>query len=294
MFDALVVLDIRNDAIVRIDPRAGSVTVAVADAGHFPDGLVYDPTADRLYWTTMGKPTSKGAVKDFSAPNGSIESVTLHSGTRETVLPEGALTTGKQLALNAGRLYWADREGCKVSTVEVGGGPVTDLIVNRPLGKMAQCVGIAITATDLYWTQKGPAKGGKGRILRAGREIPAGESAASRTDIETLWRDLPEPIDLWADLVNGYLYWTDRGAKPNGNTLNRAPIPARGESGAPPRILAGGFHEAIGLTVDIAEDTVYVCDLGGTVRAVAADGSSERVVARCDDRAFTGMAGIAG
>ena len=45
----------------------------------------------------------------------------------------------------------------------------------------------------LHWTQKGPANGGKGRIFRAGLEIPAGQTAANRTDIEVLWNSLPSP-----------------------------------------------------------------------------------------------------
>ena len=45
----------------------------------------------------------------------------------------------------------------------------------------------------LHWTQKGPANGGKGRIFRAGLEIPAGQTAANRTDIDVLWNSLPGP-----------------------------------------------------------------------------------------------------
>lgn len=47
-----------------------------------------------------------------------------------------------------------------------------------------------------YWTQKRISKGGKGRIFRANIEMPNGESAASRSDIEMLFSGLPEAIDL--------------------------------------------------------------------------------------------------
>lgn len=81
----------------------------------------------------------------------------------------------------------------------------------------------------LYWTQKGPAKGGRGR---PGLEIPAGETAADRSDVEVLWDNLPGPIDL--QVRGDWLYRTDRVAGPEGNTLNRASIPAAGEKGTGP------------------------------------------------------------
>nr|MDT0526532.1 hypothetical protein [Streptomyces sp. DSM 41633] len=129
------------------------------------------------------------------------------------------MTTGKQLTTDqSGTLYWGDREGCRVSCARTDGTGLTDLVVNtRDDSWLQECVGVAVTSEHLYWTQKGPAKGGRGRILRAGLAIPAGESAESRTDIEVLWDHLPEPIDL--EIVGGWLYWTDRGAPPAGNTL---------------------------------------------------------------------------
>ena len=75
------------------------------------------------------------------------------------------------------------------------------------------CVGITLDPKrgKMYWTQKGPDKGNKGRIFRANIEIPKGENAANRGDIEVLFDGLPEPIDLELDLKNRILYWTDRG-----------------------------------------------------------------------------------
>ena len=49
------------------------------------------------------------------------------------------------------------------------------------------CVGITIDLErkQIYWTQKGPTKGNKGRLFRAGLEIPKGETAANRSDIHS-------------------------------------------------------------------------------------------------------------
>jgi hypothetical protein len=145
-----------------------------------------------------------------------------------------------------------------VSRVRVDGTGLTDLVVNAGDSSLLQeCVGVAVDPVrgHLYWTQKGPAKGGQGRIFRAGLEIPSGETASDRTDIEVLWEHLPEPIDL--EIRGDWLYWTDRGAPPKGNTLNRAPVPASGEKGTDPEVLADGFREAIGLAVDVSSDVIW-------------------------------------
>jgi hypothetical protein len=72
------------------------------------------------------------------------------------------------------------------------------------------CVGITVDVErrQIYWTQKGPDKAGKGRIFRAGTEKPNDKSATTnRTDIEVLFDGLPEPIDdLDLDLNRHMLY----------------------------------------------------------------------------------------
>lgn len=303
MFQALLVLDLGNCTIARIDLADGSVTTVVGDAGAVPDGIAYDEAAGRIYWTTMGAPDFDPALPldddnfDFSPKNGSLESAAIDGSDRRQVLPIGALTTGKQLDADfaAGQLYWSDREGRRVSRVGVDGTGLTDLVVNPATGdKAEECVGIAVdpAGNALYWTQKGPAKGGRGRIFRANLVVPEGETAATRTDIEVLWDHLPEPIDLWLDTADRYLYWTDRGAEPAGNTLNRAPIPEPGKTGSAPEILARGFAEAIGLAVDLEAGFAYVTDLGGNVRAVALDGSSESVIAKFEGQSLTGIVGV--
>ena len=101
------------------------------------------------------------------------------------------------------------------------------------------CVGITIDPErkQVYWTQKGPDNGGRGRIFRANIEIPQGQTAADRTDIEVFFDGLPEPIDLELDLKNRVLYWTDRGDPPRGNTVNRAPIDVKPTAGVLPEIV---------------------------------------------------------
>src|ERR1700747_1754691 len=197
----------------------------IVTGGRIPDGIVVDVKAGQIYWTNMGIPTKN---------DGSIERADLDGQNRKKIVPEGGTFTPKQLHLEkkAGKLYWCDREGMRVMRCNLDGSNIETLVDSSkgdtPPGtdETKVCVGITVDPDrgQIYWTQKGPPNAGKGRIFRAKIEIPKGETAANRTDIDTLFDGLPEPIDLELDLKNRFLYWTDRGDAPRGNTVNRAPL----------------------------------------------------------------------
>lgn len=284
MFEGLLALGIRNGTIVRVALPGGAVeTVYTDEAGASPDGVLVE--GGRIFWTTMGRPVrdperTGEAGLDYSARTGGVHSIRTDGTDRRDLVAPGAMTTGKQLASDgAGRLYWGDREGCRVSSVRTDGTGLHDLVVNSPEpDRLAECVGVAVDPARryLYWTQKGPAKGGRGRILRAGLDLPPGATPEDRDDIETLWDGLPEPIDL--EIVGDTLYWTDRGAAPDGNSLNRAPLPAAGGRGGAPEILARGFDEAIGLAVDATAGLAYVSDRGGRIWRAPLDGRAPEIL----------------
>jgi hypothetical protein len=265
----------------------GSDKVAIASGGRVPDGVAVDPQAGHVYWTNMGVP-------DLN--DGSIERCDFDGRNRVTIIPQGVTHTPKQMLLDRTnrKLYWADREGMRMMRANFDGTKVEVLVVsgdpevNR--GDATKwCVGVALDQArgQLYWTQKGSDNAGQGRILRAGIEIPAGETAANRTDIE-VWRDgLPEPIDLEFDPASRVLYWTDRGDPPAGNTLNRAPVDA--PASEPPKILIDHLMEAIGLALDVTGGRLFVTDLGGSVYEAGLDGSNERVLAMAQGN-LTGVA----
>ncbi len=141
-------------------------------------------------------------------------------------------------------------------------------------------MGIAVDATGghIYWTQKGPEKAGKGRLFRAGIDIPVGDSPANRSDIEILYESLPEPIDLDLDLDKRLIYWSDRGEGPRGNSINRAPMDA-GPAGRPaPELLLNGLNEAIGLSLDLAGSRMFFTDLSGSIYSADIDGSRKKAL----------------
>ncbi|MGL6234381.1 MAG: hypothetical protein ACRC20_03470 [Segniliparus sp.] len=291
----LIVLNPGAGEIQSVETATGFATTLVAGTGEVPDGVVVDKARGVFYWTNMGVPagSAPGAAltektASFHAANGSLERASLDGSGRTTVLPAGSFVTGKQLVADfaAGKLYFSDREGLRVLRANLDGSELEVLVQNgdhtvpeEQRDILRHCVGVAVDPAGghLYWTQKGPSKGGAGRIFRAPLAAPA--DPARRDDIETLWENLPEPIDLYLDLGAGEIYWTDRGARPEGNTFNRAPIPAVGEKGVAPTILASEFREAIGVDRDEATGAFYVTDLGGDIREVDPARGIDRLVA---------------
>jgi hypothetical protein len=100
----------------------------------------------------------------------------------------------------------------------------------------------------------------------------------NRRDIELLYDNLPDPIDLDLDPVNRTLYWTDRGDPPRGNTVNRAPMDPEAENGKEPEILFSDLMEGIGLALDLKGGRMFITDFGGSVYSANLDGSNRKTL----------------
>jgi DNA-binding beta-propeller fold protein YncE len=257
-----------------INPDGSGKTVIV-DGCPVPDGVAVDVEAGHIYWTNMGVPATN---------DGSIERVDLDGGNRTTIVPTGDTYTPKQLHFDAAarKLYWGDREGMRVMRCDLDGSNVETLVQTGQgddrRDETNWCVGVTVdhVGGHLYWTQKGPSDAGLGRILRAGIDVPVGESASRRSDVEVVFKDLPEPIDLEIDHTTRILYWTDRGDPPLGNTVNRARLDDIGRS--EPEIVATHLMEGIGIALDPAHNRMFVTDLAGTIYVAALDGSGHRPI----------------
>jgi len=273
----LFVLELSGGRIHSMNPDGSSRKIIVSDC-HLPDGIVVDVEAGHIYWTNMGVPNLN---------DGSIERADLDGGNRKVIVPQGVTFTPKQLHLEkrSGKLYWCDREGMRVMRANLDGSNVETLVQTGEgeddrRDATRWCVGITIDPEhgQLYWTQKGSDNSGLGRILRAGIDIPKGEDAANRTDIEVWLDDLPEPIDLELDLKSRILYWTDRGNPPLGNTVNRSSIDAPATDELAPEIILSDLMEGIGIALDIPGNRMFVTDFGGSVYTAKLDGSEKRVL----------------
>jgi len=253
----------------------GSDSKTLVAGCRLPDGIAVDLGAGHLYWTDMGVPDRN---------DGKIERADLDGGNRKTIIPAGATFTPKQIHLDRKnrKLYWSDREGMRVMRSNLDGSRIETLVAagcgeSDRSNPSNWCVGITVD-TDrghIYWTQKGPQKGGRGRIFRANIEIPAGQTAVNRRDITVLFDGLPEPFDLELDLENRRLYWTDRGDPPHGNTVNCTAIDGKVSQ----KIVLNHLMEGIGIALDVAGDRMFVTDLAGSVYSARLNGAEKKLLA---------------
>src|SRR5271155_5810431 len=274
----LFLLDLSDDCVVSLNPDGADRKVIVTEC-RYPDGIAVDVVAGHIYWTNMGNPT---------ANDGSIERADLDGQNRQTIVPQGGTFTPKQLQLErkSGKVYWCDREGMRLMRANLDGSNIETLVDTsrgdpRPGPDATKwCVGVAIDVDGgkVYWTQKGPDNAGKGRLFRAGIDVPTGQTASDRADIEVLYDGLPEPIDLELDLNNRVMYWTDRGDPPRGNTVNRAPMDADAKGRPAPEIVFTHLMEGIGIALDLKGDRMFITDFGGDVLSAKLDGSDKKVL----------------
>src|SRR5437879_10616033 len=179
----LFVLDLSDGRILSMKTDGSDRRVLVSEC-RFPDGVAVDAAAGHIYWTNMGVP---------NLDDGSIERADLDGKNRRVIVPRGTTFTPKQIQLDRknGKLYWCDREGMRVMRANLDGSQIETLVETGRgdadrRDQTRWCVGMTIDPErkQFYWTQKGPDNGARGRILRAEIELPRGETAANRPDIE--------------------------------------------------------------------------------------------------------------
>ena len=272
----LFLLDLSGGRVLSMDPDGSNRRIIATDCP-YPDGIVVDVAAGHVYWTNMGVPRLN---------DGSIERADVDGRNRKFIVAPGGTFTPKQLHLDKanGKLYWSDREGMRVMRSNLDGSQIETLVQTGEgeadrRDQTRWCVGIAVDPErkQIYWTQKGGDNAEVGRILRAGIDVPTGETAINRSDVEVFFNGLPEPIDLEIDLEHRVLYWTDRGNPPRGNTVNRASIDAKPGQNVP-QIVVSDLMEGIGIALDVPANRMFVTDLAGSLYVAKLDGTDKRTL----------------
>lgn len=289
----LFFLDIRGGRVMTANTDGNELRTILEGNKNSPDGIDVDTATGFIYWSNMGRPMDD---------DGSVERVAMDGSQHSYVVPVGGTFTAKQMKLDRAnrKMYWSDREGMRVMRANMDGSNVETLVeVARGDAQRYDasnwCVGIAIDVAGgkVYWSQKGPDNGYTGSIRRANIEIPKGQTAANRKDIEVLFDGLPEPIDLDLDLSKRMIYWTDRGDAPNGNNVSRAPMDmAKGATASTRRdreIVMRDLDEGIGIALDLDGDRMFVTDLRGNLYTARLNGAERRVL-RTGLGSLTGIA----
>lgn len=270
--------------------------VEIVSGLYMPDGIDISKSTKRMYWTCMGNPSKN---------DGLLQSANLDGSDVQTIVSPGKVHTPKQLHIDqtTDKLYFCDREGLRVMRCNTDGSELEELYKTGDWEKEPEkvkdqrnwCVGITTSQKlkKFFWTQKGSPKGGQGRIFCAPLEMPKGETAATRSDVELVLDNLPECIDLEFDDEAGALYWTDRGELPLGNTLNRKQIvgeaPKEEDAIGGREILAQGFGEGIGLKIDHEKRCIYAGDLAGRLWRCHMDFGMKDKIYEGPTHAYTGL-----
>ena len=279
-----------NGRLLTCLPDGSDLQELVSQIRTMPDGIAVDTVHQHIYWTNMGVPSSN---------DGSIQRCDLFGKNIVTIVPKGYTHTPKQLIIapDSRKLYWSDREGMRVMRANMDGSDIEVLYRAGTTDSDKQdlrnwCVGIAVdeSSKDIYWSQKGPSKGSKGRIFRMGLDMIPGESAEHRTDVQCILDNLPEPIDLELDSVSGTLYWTDRGDPPYGNTVNSISLADLQKGRLQPKILVRKLHEGIGIALDRTNNRLFFGDLGGSLYTSNLDGTCKGTILSDTGGAITGVA----
>ena len=184
----LFLLDLSGGRVLSMDPDGSNRSLIAADCPH-PDGVVVDVAAGHVYWTNMGAVPGRN--------DGSIERADIDGKNRRFIVPPGGTFTPKQLHLDKanGKLYWSDREGMRVMRSKSRRFADPNPRPDRDRAKMTAMTRPDGALESPSIPNKDRSTGRKkagttpesGRILRAGIDIPKGETAANRSDVEVFF-----------------------------------------------------------------------------------------------------------
>jgi DNA-binding beta-propeller fold protein YncE len=211
-----------------------------------PDGVAVDAASGKVYWTNMGS-GGMGSVQRANLDGSSVEYVVPKGGTyfpkqiqldlvhgkaywsdrdglkiqrcnldgsQNEILISGLKNpVGMALDIAKGVFYFSEKNGGTVRRAPMSMPATGQSAANRKdvetlISGLTQPIDVAVDLSQgkIYWTDRD-----EGTVHRAGIEIPAGQTAATRKDIDTLMHGLNTPIGVTLDLADGKLYTTESG-----------------------------------------------------------------------------------
>jgi hypothetical protein len=201
-----------DDGFVRRSNLDGSNVVTLVPAGgtYTPKQMRVDPPSGKLYWSDR-----EGMRIQRSNVDGSNVETLVTTGTGATDrMDQSRWCVGMALDTAGGWFYWTQKGGDNA-----GVGSIRRAHIQMPAGQTSTNrtdievlfsglpepidVELDLEAGTIYWADRGD-----DTISRAPIAIPAGATAASRTDRQILVRGVREAIGVAIDKRRGRLYYT--------------------------------------------------------------------------------------
>ena len=189
--------------------------------------------AQKVYWTDRNADRIRRANVDGSQVEDLVASV---------------VASPRAIALDtaASKMYWADAGTRKIQRADLDGANVEDLVTQglvTPSG-----IALDLNAGVMYWTDTETET-----IQRAGMDVPSGETADTRTDVETVVVAavyIEEGIAV--DAAGGKIYWAS-SVFGGGDALNRSNL----DGSDTEELVTTGFRSARAIALDLTAQKVY-------------------------------------
>ena len=173
-----------GDGEVRRANLDGTDIVDVTVGLSSPERIALDPANGRLYWTETG--VIRRANLD---------------GTGIADFIVGGRPEGIALDVAGTKIYWTDSSNDAIRRANLDGSGIEDLALGQP---SPGAIALDIPNGKMYWVE-----GSADVIRRANMEIPLGETAMTRTDVENFVTGQPNPRGIAVDVAGGKVYWSD-------------------------------------------------------------------------------------
>ena len=201
-----------DDGFVRRSNLDGSNVVTLVPAGgtYTPKQMRVDPPSGKLYWSDR----EGMRIQRSNVDGSSVETLVTTGTTATDRMDQSRWCVGMALDTAGGWFYWTQKGGDNA-----GVGSIRRAHIQMPAGQTSTNrtdievlfsglpepidLELDVEAGMIYWADRGD-----DTVSRAPIAIPAGATAASRTDRQILVRSVREAIGVAIDKRRGRMYYT--------------------------------------------------------------------------------------
>jgi hypothetical protein len=231
-FDRLYWSDLRTDELLRLATGSPTDPWEQILSTENPLGIALDQSVDgdggTIYWVE----------RVLSGLGGSVNGILRADldGSNPEVIVDGLVAPiGVALDLINRKIYWVDHGRDAISRSGLDGSGVEDVLTGLPY---PVDIALDVAAETMYWTEHGA-----DRIYRANMNDGSG----------VIWVEADDdPQGIALDLARGKVYWTET----SGSKIQRANL----DLSSPEVVIAGGFVDLVGISIDVPEEALYVAD----------------------------------